>query len=319
MRSAFLLLFTAAVLIVAPKVFSSGLGITVLSQIGITIIACLSYNLLLGQGGMLSFGHAVYTGMGAFCAIHILNKISDGSLGFSIPISLIPLVGGLSGMVLAIILGYITTRQSGVTFAMITMGIGELVSAFALVFSPFFGGEGGISGNRVVEPTVMGIDYAAPIQVYYLIAVYTVISAMVLWAFTKTPLGLLLNAVRDNAERVEFMGYNAHHIRYITFIIAGFFAGIAGGLSAIHFEIVTVESLSTARSGAYLLFTFLGGAGFFFGPIIGAVLMVLALVVLSEFTVLWALYVGLVFIFMMMFSPQGIAPFLAKIVQRHSQ
>ena len=94
---------------------------------------------------------------------------------------------------------------------------------------------------------------------------YTILSAALLFAFTKTPLGLLLNAVRDNAKRVAFMGYNAHRIRYITFIIAGFFAGIAGGVSAIHWEIITVESLSTARSGGYLLFTFLGGTGFFFG------------------------------------------------------
>ena len=315
MRHSFFLLIAIAVLLVAPKVFSGGLGITVLSQMGIAIIACLSYNLLLGQGGMLSFGHAVYTGIGAFCAIHILNKVGDGSLGFFIPVSLIPLVGGLAGMVVAILLGYITTRQSGATLAMITMGIGELVSAFALVYAPFFGGESGISGNRVIEPTVMGIDYAAPIQVYYLIAIYTVIASALLFALTKTPLGLLLNAVRDNSERVGFIGYNAHLIRYITFIIAGFFAGIAGGLSAIHLEIITVESLSTARSGAYLLFTFLGGTGFFFGPIIGAILMVLALVVLSEFTVFWAFYVGLVFIFMTMFAPQGIAPFLEKIIK----
>ena len=297
---------------IAPKLFSGGLGITVLSQMGIAIIACLSYNLLLGQGGMLSFGHAIYTGMGAFGAIHILNKISDGSLGFFMPISCIPLVGGLVGMAVAIVLGYITTRKSGATFAMITMGVGELVSAFALMYPSFFGGEGGISGNRVIEPTIMGIDYAAPIQVYYLIAIYTVFSAMTLFAFTKTPLGLLLNAVRDNDERVEFMGYNPHLIRYLVFIIAGFFAGVAGGLSAIHLEIITVESLSTARSGAYLLFTFLGGTGFFWGPLIGAVLMVLALVVLSEFTVFWAFYVGLVFILMTMFAPQGIAAWIAK-------
>ena len=304
------------VMLIAPHVFPSGLGITVLSQIGIAIIACLSYNLLLGQGGMLSFGHAVYTGMGAFCAIHVLNKVGDGSLGFFMPVSLIPLVGGLAGMAVAIVLGYITTRKSGATFGMITMGVGELVFAFALMSSPFFGGEGGISGNRVIAPTVMGIDYISPLQVYYLIAVYTILSAALLFAFTKTPLGLLLNAVRDNAERVAFMGYNAHRIRYITFIIAGFFAGIAGGVSAIHWEIITVESLSTARSGGYLLFTFLGGTGFFFGPVIGAILMVLALVVLSEFTVLWALYVGMVFILMMMFAPQGIAALLVKIFQR---
>ena len=98
-----------------------------------------------------------------------------------------------------------------------------------------------------------------------------------MFAFTRTPLGRMLNAVRDNPERVEFIGYNTQRVRYLAFIIAGFFAGIAGGLAAINFEIVTAEVVGAARSGAYLLFTFLGGATFFFGPIIGAVLLVLAL------------------------------------------
>lgn len=293
------------ILIIAPLVFSSSLGLMILSQIGIAMIACLSYNLLFGQGGMLSFGHAIYTGFGALIAIHTLNFAGNGIL--PIPVTLIPIIGGLAGMVLALILGYITTRQSGTTFAMITMGIGELVAASALMFPSFFGGEGGISSNRVIAPAVMGINYSSPIQVYYLIAVYTILATALLFAFTKTPLGILLNAVRDNSERVEFIGYNAHRIRYTAFIISGFFAGIAGGLSAILFEMVTVESFSAARSGAYLLFTFLGGAGSFFGPIIGAILMVLSMSVLSELTPFWALYVGLFFVVMMMFAPQGIA------------
>jgi len=117
----------------------------------------------------------------------------------------------------------------------------------------------------------------------------------------------MLNAVRDNPERVEFIGYNTQRVRYTAFIIAGFFAGISGGLGAFNFEIVTAEVVGAARSGAYLLFTFLGGATFFFGPIIGAVLMVLAFVLFSEFTKAWLLYLGLLFLFMVMYAPGGIA------------
>jgi branched-chain amino acid transport system permease protein len=113
--------------------------------------------------------------------------------------------------------------------------------------------------------------------------------------------------VRDNPERVEFIGYNPQRVRYTAFIIAGFFAGISGGLAALNFEIVTAEVVGAARSGAYLLFTFLGGATFFFGPIIGAILMVLAFVLLSEFTKAWLLYLGLIFLFMVMYAPGGIA------------
>ena len=295
----------ALVLLLAPSVFNSNLSVTMLSQMGIAIIACLSYNILLGQGGMLSFGHAVYTGLGSYLAIHALNWVSDG--GWPIPVSLIPLVGGLAGLFFAVLFGYVTTKKAGTPFAMITLGMAELVFAMSLMFSEFFGGEAGVSGNRVVGEPFMGITFGPPIQVYYLIAVYTFVCVALMFAFTRTPLGRILNAVRDNPERVEFIGYNTQKVRYLAFMIAGFFAGIAGGLGAINFEIVTAEVVGAARSGGYLLFTFLGGATFFFGPIIGGVLMVLAAVLLSELTKAWLLYLGLIFLFMVMYAPGGIA------------
>ncbi|MDP3757100.1 branched-chain amino acid ABC transporter permease [Polaromonas sp.] len=295
----------ALVLAVAPLMFGSGLAMTVLSQMGIAIIACLSYNMLLGQGGMLSFGHAVYTGLGSFLAIHALNSVGNGSL--PLPVSLVPMVGGLAGVGFAVLFGYVTTRKSGTTFAMITLGLGELVFALSLMIPEFFGGEGGVSGNRVTGSARLGITFGPQIQVYYLIAAYTFVAVGAMFAFTRTPLGRMLNAVRDNPERVEFVGYDTQKVRYIAFIIAGFFAGISGGLAALNFEIVTAEVVGAARSGAYLLFTFLGGATFFFGPIIGAILMVLAFVLLSEFTKAWLLYLGLIFVFMVMYAPGGIA------------
>jgi branched-chain amino acid transport system permease protein len=295
----------ALLLVAAPLIFTSGLSITILTQIGIGIIACLSYNMLLGQGGMLSFGHAVYTGLGSYVAIHTLNMAAKGLL--PIPVSLLPIVGGLGGMFFAILFGYVTTKKSGTTFAMITLGIGELIFAMSLMFSEFFGGEAGISTNRVVGKPFLGLTFGPPLQVYYLIAVYTFICVAAMYAFTRTPLGRILNAVRDNPERVEFIGYDTQRVRYLVFIVAGFFAGIAGGLAVLNFEIATAEVVGPGRSGAYLLFTFLGGATFFFGPIIGAVLMVLAFVLFSEFTKAWLLYLGLIFMFMVMYAPGGIA------------
>ena len=297
----------ALVLALVPLLFGSSLALTILSQMGIAIIACLSYNMLLGQGGMLSFGHAVYTGLGAYGAIHVLNSISAS---LPIPVVMVPLFGGLVGMGFAVLFGYVTTRKSGTTFAMITLGMGELVFSMSLMIPEFFGGEGGVSGNRVVGQPILGISFGPPIQVYYLIAVYTFVAVAAMFAFTRTPLGRMLNAVRDNPERVEFVGYNTQRIRYTAFIIAGFFAGISGGLGALNFEIVTAEVVGTARSGAYLLFTFLGGATFFFGPILGAILMVLAFVLFSEFSKAWLLYLGLVFLFMVMYAPGGIASLL---------
>ncbi|MGE0332261.1 MAG: branched-chain amino acid ABC transporter permease [Ramlibacter sp.] len=301
----------ALLLVVAPMLFTSSLSHTMLSQMGIAIIVCLSYNMLLGQGGMLSFGHAVYSGMGSFLAIHTLNLVSKGSL--PIPVSLIPIVGGLSGVVFAALLGWVTTKKAATPFAMITLGVGELVWASSLMFPEFFGGEGGISGNRVTGAqaggiaNALGITFGPQIQLYYLIAIYTFVCTALMYAFTRTPLGRMLNAVRDNPERVEFVGYDTQKVRYIAFILAAFFAGVSGGLAALNFEIVTSEVVSGPRSGAYLLFTFLGGATFFFGPIIGAILMVLAFVLLSELTKAWLLYLGLVFLFMVMYAPGGVA------------
>ncbi|NIC43332.1 branched-chain amino acid ABC transporter permease [Aquabacterium sp. A08] len=295
----------ALVLAFAPSVFSSNLSVSMLAQMGIAIIACLSYNILLGQGGMLSFGHAVYTGLGSYVAIHALLKVSDGAL--DLPVSLIPIVGGVAGMFFAVLFGYVSTKKSGTPFAMITLGMAELVFAMSLMFSEFFGGEAGITADRVVGDPVWGITYGPNVQVYYLVAAYTFVCVALMFAFTRTPLGRILNAVRDNPERVEFIGYNTQKVRYLAFIIAGFFAGIAGGLGAILFEIVTAEVVGPLRSGGYLLFTFLGGATFFFGPIIGGVLMVLAFVLLSEITKAWLLYLGLVFLFMVMYAPGGIA------------
>ena len=226
---------------------------------------------------------------------------------WAVPVSLIPLVGGLAGMGVAVLLGYVTTKKAGTPFAMITLGIGELVWAMSLMFPEFFGGEGGVSGNRVVGKPVLGITFGPQIQLYYLIAIYTFVCTGLMFAYTRTPLGRMLNAVRDNPERVEFVGYSTQRVRYLSFIASGLFMGIAGGLSALNFEIVTSETVGAARSGAYLLFTFLGGATFFFGPIIGAVLMIVAVVLLSELTKAWLLYLGLIFLFMVMYAPGGIA------------
>ena len=297
-------------LIAAPLLFPSSLARSILAQIGYLGIICLSYNLLLGQGGMLSFGHAVYTGLGSFMAIHAMNWAGQGTL--MIPLIWVPLVGGLAGLLCAALLGFVSTRKSGTTFAMITLGLGELVAAMALMFPQVFGGEGGITANRVYGDGFFGFRFGPALQVYYLIAAYAFVCTAALFAFTGTPLGKLLNAVRDNPERVAFLGHNPQRVRYAAFTIAGGFAGVGGALAAINFEIVTgADSFSMARSGSFLLFTFLGGATFFWGPWVGAALLVLSSVLLSEWTQAWLLYLGLVFLCMVMYAPGGVASLLA--------
>lgn len=306
----------ALVLALAPLWLTSSLSQSLLSQMGIAIIVCLSYNLLLGQGGLVSFGHAVYSGAGAFLAIHTLNRVTGG---WALPVSLIPLVGGLGSAALALLLGWVTTRRAGTPFAMITFGIGELVWAAALVLPDFFGGEGGVSGNRVTGSAPFGVTFGPPIQLYYLIALYTLVCTALMYALTRTPLGRLLNAVRDNPQRVAFVGYNPQQVRYRVFVMAAFFAGVGGGLSALHFELVSTEVFSAHRSGLYLLFTFIGGSTFFFGPILGAVLMVLALSLLPGLTPAWLLYLGVIFVAMVMRAPGGLAALLVALWQRAGQ
>jgi len=296
---------TALLFLVIPLIFKSGFAITLLSQMGILIVFALSYNMIFGQGGMLSFGHAVYSGLGAFFAIHALNWVGAGTL--PLPVSMIPLVGGLFGALFGVLFGYVTTKKSGTPFAMITLGLGEMVFAASLMFPGFFGGEGGISSNRVVGAPVLGISYGPAIQVYYLIAVWCFVSMIAMFAFSHTPLGRISNAVRDNPERAEFLGYNTQRVRYLVLIASAFFAGISGGLAAINFEIVTAENVSALRSGGVLLAAFIGGAMFFFGPVIGSVIFVMFAVALSEWTKAWQFYLGVFFVLMVMYAPGGVA------------
>lgn len=301
--------FTALIFIVLPLIFNHGFALTLLSQMGVLVIFSLSYNMLLGQTGMLSFGHAVYSGLGSFVAIHALNLIAAGKLPY--PVWALPLIGGVAGAMFGVIFGYVTTKKSGTPFAMITLGIVELVFACSLMFPWFFGGEGGISSNRVVKDAFLaqtfGIDFSSSLQVYYLIAVWCFLAMIAMFAFTHTPLGRMANAVRDNPERVEFIGYNTQRIRFLVVVVSSFFAGIAGGLSAINFEIVTAENVSAIRSGGVLLATFIGGALFFFGPILGAVVFILFAVALSDFTKAWQLYLGVFFVIMVLFAPGGLS------------
>ena len=296
----------ALVLLLLPLFFNQGFALTLLCQIGTIMIFSLAFNMLLGQTGMLSFGHAVYAGLGAYFAIHLLNLIGRGQVLF--PVSLLPLVGGVAGALFGVLLGYVTTKKSGTPFAMITLGIGELVFAMSLMFPEFFGGEGGISTNRVAGPPLLGsITFGPQIQVYYLVAAWLFVCTAAMYAFTHTPLGRIANAVRDNPERVEFIGYETRLVRYLVLIISGFFAGVSGGLGAINFEIVSSENVSSLRSGTVLLFTFIGGVPFFFGPMIGAVIFGLFIVVLATVTKAWLLYLGLFFVLMVMYCPGGIA------------
>jgi len=295
-------------LLVLPKLFSSGGSLTTFSLIGISIIFALSYNILLGQTGMLSFGHAVYYGLGGFLAIHAINIVVRNKL--AIPLPVIPLIGGVTGLFFAALLGWVSTRRSGTAFAMISLGLAELVASSALILRTFFGGEAGVSANRTKVFRLFDWSFGPQIQIYYLVAAWTLIAIVAMYALTRTPLGRMCNAVRDNPERVQFVGYDPHMIRYLAFCFSGFFAGIAGALAAINFEIANSAYLGAVQSGTVLFATYIGGIGFFIGPIVGAIFVTLLSLGLSDLTPVWQLYFGLIFIAVVMYAPGGITGLL---------
>ena len=302
-------IIAAIALVILPFVFTGGGSITIMNQIGITIVLAMSYNMLLGQGGMLSFGHAVYMGLGGFVAVHVMNIVEYQEIW--LPLPFLPLVGGLVGLGFATIIGSFSTRKAGTVFAMISLGIGELIAACCIIITVFFGGEEGISGDRTMAPPTFGIEFISQKEVYFLIAFWVLVSTFLMYLFTQTPVGKMANAVRDNPERAEFVGYSMRWVRFVSFCAAGFFAGIAGGLFAINFEILTELNLNLNASFTVLLATYIGGVGFFLGPIVGAILFTLLQTVIGLKTDLWALYTGIVFILTVMFLPAGLTGFFA--------
>ena len=301
-------LAVAIAFLAIPYIFTSGAALTVMSLMGIMIVFTLSYNILLGQTGMLSFGHAVYYGLGAFSAAHVMNLVASN--GLPVPVVAIPLVGGIAGLFFGIVFGAVSTRRGGTAFAMISLGLGELVASSANILRGFFGGEEGITTNRTKLFRVFDISFGPQIQVYFLIAAWCLLCMIAMYALTRTPLGRMCNAVRDNPERVQFVGYNPQTVRFLAFCLAAFFAGIAGGLAAINFEIVNSSYVGLGQSGVVLLAAYIGGIGYFIGPIIGAVLVTYLQVMLSDVTEIWQLYFGLLFILIVLFAPGGIAGLL---------
>lgn len=288
-----------------PWIFHSNASMTVLSLIGINIVFALSYNILFGQTGLLSFGHAVYYGLGAYFTMHALKGFV--AAGVPYPVEFLPLVGGATGLVFGAVVGFLITRRAGITFALISLGIGVLVASLAVILRHFFGGDGGLSGDPTQGTHWFGDTLAHQIQIYYFVAAWCAVSIIAIYFYTKTPLGHIANAVRDNPERVEFIGYNPHQVRFRVHTLAGLFAGLAGGMAAITNGIVTPHSLSFVTSGEVLMMVYIGGAGIFFGPIIGAAIITFMQVLLSNYTNAWQLYIGLFFVAVVMYVPGGVA------------
>jgi branched-chain amino acid transport system permease protein len=296
-------LLVAGAIIAAPMT-GQRYWLTLAMQVAVLSVYAYSYQLLFGRTGMLSFGHAVYFGLGAFATAHVMNGGAFARIG--LPAEALPLVGMGAGLLAAIVFGYPATRRAGTPFAMVTLGIGELVAACFLMFPGFFGGEAGVSTNRAAVAGWFAPNYGRAQALYPLLIVWALaLTALALW-IARTPLGLLARAVRDNAERVGFLGQEAATIRFKVFLIAGPIAGGGGALAAMLYEIVSVESVNLAMSANVLLMTVVGGPASGLGPLIGAVALTVMQTMLSKVTHAWIFYYGLLFILIVLFAPKGL-------------
>ena len=302
------ILIFIAIILAIPMTDPSRTIYTLVHQMAINIVFALAYNMLLGKGGMLSFGHAVYFGLGGYYCLHVMNWIADGTgIWANFPVFFLPILGFLAGGLSAAVIGSFSTRRAGTTFAMISLGVAELIASGAFMFDSLFGGEQGISADRMNGPQVFGLSMGPMSDIYWFMAFWTIISIIAMYAFTRTPLGRLSEATRDNPQRVQFIGYNPTRVRWLVFTASGAFAGLAGGMSAVNYEIFTPEALSLIPSGFVLIMAYVGGITYFAGPIMGAILLTYMSSMMSDFTEAWLLYLGLMFVIIVMYAPRGIA------------
>lgn len=261
-------------------------------------------NLLLGYMGVLSFGHAMFFGTGAYAVALVLRHIE----GFP----LIPtiLIGGLAAGLLALALCPLLVRVSGTAFAMLTMAFSMLIFVAALKYRELTGGEDGIGITSIPPlniPGLASIDMGDKINFYYFAVVVVAICLYLLWFYTRTPFGSLLVGVRDNALRMDYLGFNLPQTKAINLIVSGTFAGIAGAVHGLLMKLVsTVGVLDVGTSFKPLMMAYIGGIGSFFGPIVGSGVLHILEDVVIRFTQRIGLVNGTIFILVVLFAPQGL-------------
>jgi branched-chain amino acid transport system permease protein len=283
-------------------------------KFAIFALYAVSFNLLLGYMGVLSFGHAMFFGTGAYSTALALTHISN--------LPLIPalFIGGLSGGLLALILCPLLVRVSGTAFAMLTLAFGQLLFVFALKFRDITGGEDGIGGYPTPSlniPGIVSIDMLDQTNFYYFAVTVIVLSMWMMWFYTKTPFGSLLVGIRDNADRVDYMGFRLPQTRAVNLIVSGTFAGIAGGLYALFQNLVSTVGILDIHSSFYpIMMTCIGGTGNFIGPVLGSAILHILEDLTFRFTERVDLVTGLLFILVVLFAPMGLAGIFSSIRER---
>ncbi|WP_186085897.1 ABC transporter permease subunit [Burkholderia gladioli] len=291
-------------LVLPALIWPQGAVLAWLAQTAALVVLALSYNLLLGSTGLLSFCHAAFAGLGAFVAAHAFNRF-----GFALP--WLPLAGGLGGAGFGLLFGAIATRRAGTAFAMITLGLGELIAAAAWSVPDWFGGAGGLAIDRTAGVPLGAWRFGADREAYALIAAWCLLSALAMRVVLATPFARLARAVRDKPRRVAALGTDPRRLRLLMMVIAAFFAGVAGTLTLIDVELASSDSVSMLRSATVLFATVIGGSGGFFGPVLGAAVMAAFGSFVAGLSRAWLFYLGLLFVAVVVAAPGGLLGALA--------
>ena len=243
------LLAGLALLLALPALLSASMLNAAIQMLIAALFAC-AFNLLCGQGGMLSFGHSAYFGVGVFATVHAMNALAGQGL---LPTPLLPVVGALAGMVFGAIAGWFATQRTGTYFAMITLALAELVHALAPHIKGVFGGESGVSAMRM---PAWGFSFGEGRHLYYMTLFWVLLALLLLYGYTRTPLGRLTLGLRENGHRLRFLGYNTHLLAVLVFTVSSMFSGLAGGLQAVNNElgnyVVFDAQLSSSVAGPML-------------------------------------------------------------------
>ena len=285
--------------------------LALLTEIIIFALFAVSYNLLLGYAGLLSFGHAMFFGVGAYTVAIVLNHISGLSFFGAVIISvLVTTVAGFA-------VGSLLLRHKGVPFALLTLAFNALFYAIATKWHSITGGDDGLS----IRLPDISLGFAhlktGDITVFYFITLVIIGSVILFcWYFTRTAMGQTVLLMRENEERMKFLGYNTNVSRLILFVFTGFLAGLAGSFYTLHYQFTSISAISIDMSTIVVLMVIIGGTGSFIGPILGAFVYTYLQDFLSDVTDRWPFIMGLIFIFMILYLPRGLSGLIDSLIQR---
>ncbi len=267
------------------------------AEIWIFAIFGLGLNLLLGYTGLLSFGQATFFGSAAYVAGYLL-KHHDVNLALVLPI------GIAVGAVTAAAVGAVCVRRSGLYFIMLTFALNQMFYFTAYQWTTVTGGEDGMPG--VPRPSVLGLDLRDPMAYYAFVAAFFLVSLWVMRRIVGSPLGTILQAIRENELRAGAIGYDAARMKLLAFVIAGAFSGLAGVLYSMLFGIVPLEAIGFVFSGNVVFATLIGGTGSLYGPVIGSVIFIWLSESVSVMWARWPLLLGVAFVVVVLFFRGGV-------------